>query len=109
MDDLFGDKYAFQTMASKDNVLVQVADFFWLSAQIYKEKAPEEAVLAYKKILHSLTLGMLEWPSKYQYLLPPPTNELDMLIIRYTRTLSARHTVSASGLVSTLMKMSACS
>ena len=28
VDDLFGDKDAFQTMASKDNVLVQVADFF---------------------------------------------------------------------------------
>jgi len=76
VDDLFGDKDAFQTMASKDNVLVQVADFFAGSvAQIYEEKASEEAVLAYKKILRSLTLGMLEWPSKYQSLLPPPTNE----------------------------------
>ncbi|WP_116817463.1 DUF3800 domain-containing protein [Pseudomonas syringae] len=74
VDDLFGDKDAFQTMASKDNVLVQVADFFAGSvAQIYEEKASEEAVLAYKKILRSLTLGMLEWPSKYQSLLPPPT------------------------------------
>ncbi|VVQ25761.1 DUF3800 domain-containing protein [Pseudomonas fluorescens] len=76
VDDLFGDKDAFQAMASKDNVLVQVADFFAGSvAQIYEEKASEEAVLAYKKILRSLTLGMLEWPSKYQSLLPPPTNE----------------------------------
>lgn len=76
VDDLFGDKDAFQTMASKDNVLVQVADFFAGSvAQIYEEKASEEAVLAYKKILRSLTLGMLEWPSKYQSLLPPPTDE----------------------------------
>jgi len=75
VDDLFGDKDAFQTMASKDNVLVQVADFFAGSvAQIYEEKASEEAVLAYKKILRSLTLGMLEWPSKYQPLLPPPTD-----------------------------------
>lgn len=76
VDDLFGDRDAFQTMASKDNVLVQVADFFAGSvAQIYEEKASEEAVFAYKKILRSLTLGMLEWPSKYQYLLPPPTDE----------------------------------
>ncbi|WP_207266721.1 DUF3800 domain-containing protein [Pseudomonas sp. GW101-3H06] len=76
VDDLFGDRDAFQTMASKDNVLVQVADFFAGSvAQIYEEKASEEAVLAYKKILRSLTLGMLEWPSKYQSLLPPPTDE----------------------------------
>lgn len=76
IDDLFGDKDAFQTIASKDNVLVQVADFFAGSvAQIYEEKASEEAVLAYKKILRSLTLGMLEWPSKYQSLLPPPTDE----------------------------------
>lgn len=76
VDDLFGDKDAFQTMASKDNVLVQVADFFAGSAaQIYEGKASEEAVLAYKKILRSLTLGMLEWPSKYQSLLPPPTDE----------------------------------
>lgn len=76
VDDLFGDEDAFQTISSKDNVLVQVADFFAGSvAQIYEEKASEEAVLAYKKILRSLTLGMLEWPSKYQSLLPPPTNE----------------------------------
>jgi len=44
-------------------------------AQIYEEKASEKAVLAYKKILRGLTLGMLEWPSKYQPLLPPPTDE----------------------------------
>jgi hypothetical protein len=76
VDDLFGDEDAFQTVSSTDNVLVQVADFFAGSvAQIYEEKASEEAVLAYKKILRSLTLGMLEWPSKYQSLLPPPTNE----------------------------------
>lgn len=76
VDDLFGDKDAFQTIASKDNVLVQVADFFAGSvAQIYEQKASEEAVLAYKKILRSLTIGMLEWPSKYQSLLPPPTDE----------------------------------
>lgn len=76
VDDLFGDQDAFQTMSSKDNVLVQVADFFAGSvAQIYEEKASEEAVLAYKKILRSLTLGMLEWPSKYQSLLPPPTDK----------------------------------
>lgn len=75
-DDLFGDENAFQTMSSEDNVLVQAADFFAGSvAQIYEEKASEAAVLAYKKILRSLTLGMLEWPSKYQSLLPPPTNE----------------------------------
>lgn len=76
VDDLFGDEDAFQTTSSKDNVLVQIADFFAGSvAQIYEEKASKKAVLAYKKILRSLTLGMLEWPSKYQSLLPPPTNE----------------------------------
>ncbi|MFU6873420.1 DUF3800 domain-containing protein [Pseudomonas aeruginosa] len=76
VNDLFGDQDAFQTISSKDNVLVQVADFFAGSvAQIYEEKASEGAVLAYKKILRNLTLGMLEWPSKYQSLLPPPTNE----------------------------------
>jgi len=76
VNDLFGDQEAFQTISSKDNVLVQVADFFAGSvAQIYEEKASEGAVLAYKKILRSLTLGMLEWPSKYQSLLPPPMNE----------------------------------
>jgi hypothetical protein len=75
-DDLFGDENAFQTISSEDNVLVQAADFFAGSvAQIYEEKVSEAAVLAYKKILRSLTLGMLEWPSKYQSLLPPPTNE----------------------------------
>ncbi|MDF9753452.1 DUF3800 domain-containing protein [Pseudomonas hunanensis] len=76
VNDLFGDQDAFQTVSSKDNVLVQVADFIAGSvAQIYEEKASEGAVFAYKKILRSLTLGMLEWPSKYQSLLPPPMNE----------------------------------
>ncbi|OKA24041.1 hypothetical protein BOH74_12170 [Pseudomonas versuta] len=76
VDDLFGDHNAFHTTSSKDNVLVQIADFFAGSvAQIYEEKASEEAVVAYKKILRSLTLGMLEWPSKYQSLLSPPTDE----------------------------------
>lgn len=76
VNDLFGDKDAFQAMSSKDNVLIQVADFFAGSvAQIYEEKASESAILAYKKILRSQTLGMLEWPSKYRPLLPPPTSE----------------------------------
>lgn len=76
VDDLFGDENAFRTMSSKDNVLIQVADFFAGSvAQIYEGKASEEAVLAYKKILGNLTLGLLEWPPRYQSFLPPPTDE----------------------------------
>lgn len=76
VDDLFGDKDAFQTTPSKDNVLVQVADFFAGSvAQIYEEKASDEAVRAYKRILSQLTLGLLEWPPKYQSLLPPPKDD----------------------------------
>jgi hypothetical protein len=76
VDDLFGDENAFRTMSSKDNVLIQVADFFAGSvAQIYEGKASEDAVLAYKKILGKLTLGLLEWPPRYQSFLPPPTDE----------------------------------
>ena len=76
VDDLFGDENAFRTMSSEDNVLIQVADFFAGSvAQIYEGKASEEAVLAYKKILGNLTLGLLEWPPRYQSFLPPPTDE----------------------------------
>ncbi|WP_397459077.1 DUF3800 domain-containing protein [Pseudomonas asplenii] len=76
VDDLFGDESAFHTKSSKDDVLIQVADFFAGSvAQIYEEKASEDAQQAYKKILRSLTLGLLEWPPKYQPFLPPPTDE----------------------------------
>lgn len=76
VDDLFGDENAFRTMSSKDNVLIQVADFFAGSvAQIYEGKASEDAVQAYKKILGKLTLGLLEWPPRYQLFLPPPTDE----------------------------------
>ena len=76
VDDLFGDKDAFKTVSSKDNVLVQVADFFAGSvAQIYEDKASDEAVIAYKKVLRCLTIGMVEWPPKFQSFLPPPTDE----------------------------------
>ena len=71
-DDLFGDS-AFQTISSKDNVLIQIADFFaGTLAHIYEEKASNEVIQAYKNILRTKTLGLLEWPPKYQALLPPP-------------------------------------
>lgn len=70
-DDLFRDE-AFQTKSSKDDVLIQVADFFAGSiAQIYEGKAPAEVEEAYKTILQNITLGILEWPPRYQSLLPP--------------------------------------
>lgn len=78
VNDLFGDDQAFQTMSSKGNVLIQVADFFAGSvAQIYEKKASEALVKAYKRILSDLTLGLMEWPPKYQSLLPPPVSESD--------------------------------
>lgn len=73
IDDLFGDEDAFRTKSSKDDVLIQVADFFAGSvAQIYEGKASGDVVRTYKAILRSLTLGLAEWPPKYQSLLPPP-------------------------------------
>ncbi|WP_241193313.1 DUF3800 domain-containing protein [Pseudomonas chlororaphis] len=76
VDDLFGDAQAFQTKSSKDDVLIQVADFFAGSvAQIYEGKAEEDVVRIYKRILRELTLGLLEWPLKYQTLLSPPSDE----------------------------------
>lgn len=71
VDDLFREE-AFQTKSSKDDVLIQVADFFAGSiAQIYEGKAPSDVEGAYKTILRDITLGILEWPPKYQSLLPP--------------------------------------
>ncbi len=71
VDDLFREE-AFQTKNSKDDVLIQVADFFAGSiAQIYEGKAPDDVEGAYKTILRDITLGILEWPPKYQSLLPP--------------------------------------
>lgn len=70
MDDLFREE-AFHTKNSKDEVLIQVADFFAGSiAQIYEGKAPDAVEGAYKTILRDITLGIIEWPPKYQTLLP---------------------------------------
>ncbi|HEJ5961042.1 TPA: DUF3800 domain-containing protein [Pseudomonas aeruginosa] len=72
VDDLFGEE-AFHTKSSKDDVLIQVADFFAGSiAQIYEGKASADVEGAYKSILRDITLGILEWPPKYQSLLLPP-------------------------------------
>lgn len=71
VDDLFREE-AFQTKNSKDDVLIQVADFFAGSiAQIYEGKASVDVEGAYKTILRDITLGILEWPPKYQSLLSP--------------------------------------
>lgn len=76
IDDLFGDDQSFQSKSSKDDVLIQVADFFAGSvAQIYEGKAGEEVVKAYKQILRDLTLGLLEWPPKYQSLIAAPVDD----------------------------------
>lgn len=73
--DLFRDS-AFQTKSSKDDVLIQVADFFaGTVAHIYEGKASGEVVGVYQNILRSCTLGLLEWPPRYQSLIPPPMNE----------------------------------
>ncbi len=74
-DDLFGED-AFQTKSSKDDVLIQVADFFAGSiAHIYEGKASADVEGAYKAILRDVTLGILEWPPKYQSLFLPPVDD----------------------------------
>lgn len=74
VDDLFGEE-AFQAKSSKDDVLIQVADFFAGSiAQIYEGKASAEVESAYKAILRDITLGILEWPPKYQSLFLHPVD-----------------------------------
>jgi hypothetical protein len=74
-NDLFGDS-AFQTNSSKCDVLIQVADFFaGTVSHIYEGKASNDVVEVYKNILRSRTLGLLEWPPKYQPLIPPPMSE----------------------------------
>ncbi len=76
VDDLFGDDHAFQAKSSKDDVLIQVADFFAGSvAQIYEEKAVGDIAEVYKTILREQTLGLLEWPPKFNSLLAPPMDE----------------------------------
>lgn len=76
VDDLFGDDHAFQTKSSKDDVLIQVADFFAGSvAQLYEQKAVGDIAEVYKKLLRQQTLGLLEWPPKFNSLLAPPMDE----------------------------------
>lgn len=73
--DLFRDS-AFTTKSSKDDVLIQVADFFaGTVAHIYEEKAGGEVLEVYKNILRNRTIGLLEWPPRYQSLIPPPMDE----------------------------------
>jgi len=74
-DDLFGDS-AFQTKSSRSDVLIQVADFFaGTVAHIYEGKASNDVVEVYKNILRKKTLGLLEWPPRYQSFIPPPMSE----------------------------------
>lgn len=74
-NDLFGDS-AFQTKSSKSDVLIQVADFFaGTVAHIYEGKTSNDVVEVYKNILRNCTLGLLEWPPKFQPFLPPPMSE----------------------------------
>jgi hypothetical protein len=74
-NDLFADS-AFQTKSSKCDVLIQVADFFaGTVSHIYEGKASKDVVEVYKNILRSRTLGLLEWPPKYQPLISPPMSE----------------------------------
>ncbi len=55
---------------------IQVADFFaGTVAHIYEGKASNDVVEVYKNILRNQTLGLLEWPPKYQSLIPPPMSE----------------------------------
>jgi len=76
MGDLFGDDHAFQTKSSKDDVLIQVADFFAGSvAQLYEQKAVGIITEVYKKILREQTLGILEWPPKFNSLLAPSMDD----------------------------------
>jgi hypothetical protein len=76
-NDLFGQS-AFETKSSKDDVMIQVADFFaGTIAQIYEGKATAEIVAKYKSMLSSLSLGILEWPPQYQSLLPPSMSDAD--------------------------------
>jgi len=76
-NDLFGQS-VFETKCSKDDVMIQVADFFaGTIAQIYEGKATADIVAKYKNMLSSLSLGILEWPPQYQSLLPPSLSAVD--------------------------------
>lgn len=73
--DLFKDSL-FETKSSKEDVLIQVADFFaGTIAQIYEEKTSTNIINQYKTVVKDLFLGILEWPPKYQSLIPPTMSE----------------------------------
>lgn len=74
-DDLFRES-EFTIKSSKDDVLIQVADFFaGTVAHIYEGKASSDVVELYKSILRNHTIGLLEWPPHYQPLIPPPMDD----------------------------------
>lgn len=74
-DDLFRES-EFTIKSSKDDVLIQVADFFaGTVAHIYEGKASSDVDEVYKSILRNHTIGLLEWPPQYQPLIPPPMDD----------------------------------
>lgn len=80
--DLFW-KSDLQLVSSKNNVLVQLADFIvGTVAKIYEGKKNPALSEQYLRLLKEKGLGLVEWPTKHQFYFPPDTTppEYDQFI-----------------------------
>lgn len=108
-DDLFGYDHAFQTKSNKDDVLIQVVDFFAGSvAQLYEQKAAGDIAEVYKKLLREQTLALLEWPPKFNLLHAPPMDESSKRTTRCIRKPFAKQIVSSRRSANTRTRMDVC-
>jgi len=71
--DLFW-RSRFDLVSSKDDVLVQLSDFVvGTLAKIYEGKGGDALAEAYQKLIKDKSLGLVEWPTKYQTYFPRDT------------------------------------
>jgi hypothetical protein len=77
----------FDLVQSKNNILVQLADFVVGSiAKVYEKKAPQELREEYLSLIKQRSVGIDEWPTKYQTYYPPDTttDEFSQLILMHS-------------------------
>lgn len=77
----------FDLVQSKDNIIVQLADFLVGSvSKVYEKKAPQELKEEYLSLIRQRCVGLDEWPTKFQTYYPPDTTtaEFSQLILSHS-------------------------
>ena len=80
----------FDLVQSKNNILVQLADFVVGSiAKVYEKKVPSELKEEYLSLIKKRSIGLDEWPTKYQTYYPPDTTTDEFSQLIFTHSLSS--------------------